>query len=150
MIARVHTSRLLLLCERRCHFKDDRTVLFALEACLDPEEACLGLQSVIPPDATVLVKRVPGEITRPFACSQTEDQRIKAWINHVADTWQREVRSANRERMQSRRRRAIGIPSSLLRLAETEQEKERAMLGMGDVLVVKKDDDKTFNIFDLM
>lgn len=113
-------------------------------------QPCLGLEDIIPPDATVIVKRVPGEIIRPFACSQTEDQRIKAWVNHVADTWQREVREARREWAQSRRRRAIGIPSSMLRLAETEEEKERALLGTGGVLVVKKSDDKPFNIFDVM
>jgi len=135
---------------RRCNFRDDRTVLFALEAYFDLADPCLSLDAVIPTDATVIVKRVPGETTRPFACSKTEDERIKAWVNHVADTWRREVREANRERMQGRRRRAIGIPSSLLRLAETEEEMERAMLGTGDVLVVKKDVSKAFNLFDLM
>ena len=124
--------------------------MFALEAYFDLADPCLSLDAVIPTDATVIVKRVPGETARPFACSKTEDERIKAWVNHVADTWRREVREANRERKQGRRRRAIGIPSSLLRLAETEEEMERAMLGTGDVLVVKKDVSKAFNLFDLM
>lgn len=132
----------------RCHFKDDRTVLFALEAYLDLEAEPLGLDSDIPHDATVVVKRVPGETTRPFACSKTEDEKIRAWVNHVADTWRREVREANRERMQGRKRRAIGIPSSMLRLADTEEEKERAMLGTGNVLVVKKDIERPFDVFD--
>ena len=135
---------------RRCHFKDDRTVLFDLEARLQSRDERLSLESEIPRDAIVIVKRMPGQIFRPFACSQTEDQKIKAWINHVADTWRHEVREANRERMQGRRRRAIGIPSSMLRVAQTDNEKEHAMLGAGDVLVVKKDAGRAFNIFDHM
>ena len=140
----------MLLSGRRCNFRDDRTVFFALEAYLDLTQPCLGLEDVIPPDATVTVKRVPGETIRPFAYSLTEDQRIKAWVNHVADTWQREVRDARREFAQSRRRRAIGIPSSMLRLAKTEDEKERALVGTGGTLVVKKDNEKPFSIFDVM
>ncbi len=125
-------------------------MLFALEARLQSSGEELNLDSEIPLDATVIVARVPGQTSRPFACSRTEDEKIKAWINHVADTWRHEVREANRERMQGRRRRAIGIPSSMLRVARTDAEKEHAMVGAGDVLVVKKDVERAFSIFDHM
>ena len=127
-------------------------MLYALEGYLGLDDPPLDLHTEIPPDATVVVKRVPGEIFRPFAClkSQSEDEKIRAWINHVADTWRSEVREANRGHAQARRRRAIGIPSSMLRRAETEEEKDRALQGIGGVLVVKRDNEKPFNVFDVM
>lgn len=47
-----HTSRILSLSGRRCNvnFRDDRTVLFALEAYFDLAEPCLSLDAVIPTD----------------------------------------------------------------------------------------------------
>ena len=125
--------------------------MFALAAWLEGTDRLLDLEDEIPADASVVVKRIPGEIIRPLALSKTEDQKIKAWINHVADTWRYEVREANRARKFGGRRRAMGIPSSMLRKAETEDENDRALLGLGGSLVLLKEpehDDKTFSIWD--
>ena len=127
--------------------------MFALEAWLEGTEKQLALGDEIPANASVIVKRVPGEISRPLAMSKTEDQKIKAWINHVADTWRYEVREANRERRFGGRRRAMGIPSSMLRKAETEDENDRALLGLGGSLVLLKEPEQSkqsFSIWDHM
>ncbi len=50
--------------------------------------------------------------------------------------------------MQGRRRKAIGIPASLLKVAETEEETERAMLGSSGALVVSKKTERPFSIWD--
>ena len=124
-------------------------VMFALEAWLEGTDRLLALEDEIPADASVIVKRVPGEISRPLALSKTEDQKIKAWINHVADTWLYEVREANRERRFGGRRRAMGIPSSMLRKAETEDENHRALLGLGGSLVLLKEPEQSEQSFSI-
>ena len=127
--------------------------MFALEAWLEGTDRQLELDDEIPGDALVIVKRVPGEISRPLAMSKTEDQKIEAWINHVAETWRYEVREANRERRFGGRRRAMGIPSSMLRKAETEDENDRALLGLGGSLVLLKEPEQSkqsFSIWDHM
>lgn len=97
-------------------------------------------------DLPIVCKRMPGEQRmlrlKPY---RSEEEKIEAWVDYAAWRWQGLLhehagkRKAERADMPPRKKVPRGIPSSMLRPAETEQEEEVAMLGPSGTLVVWRD-----------
>ena len=96
-------------------------------------------EDLVPEGALVICKRLPGITQIPWRGCLTEEDRITAHCLEAEREWLasgRELRAEARKLREERPKVPKGIPSSMLRTAVTQQEKDTAMLGVGGALVV--------------
>ena len=89
--------------------------------------------------ATVVCRRLPGHTPLPYRGCLTEDDRIQAHCLNAEREWQASCRAVRAEARSAREelpKVPRGIPSTMLRLAATQEEQERAMQGPSGTLVV--------------
>ena len=93
--------------------------------------------------SVVQARRVPGSHYRVFAGCKTEDDRIKAWVQHAEWSWKKSYKETRQQLAGPvpKRKSALGIPQVMLRKALPDEEDD-AMMGIGGMLVVHKFSDE--------